>query len=1204
MTDRIDSHRWSRASAFGLGLFTIGAQTALLREYLVLFRGNELAIGFFFACWFIWVATGATLVRRAEHLRRFVFDRVAGLLALHPACALLGLLALVSVRHLLGVPPYEPMPPVGLFLGAFVASAPVSLVTGLLFPALCDRSGPDERSGASTGYVAESAGAFLGGVLATLAFLGGMDGVQVTAALGLFPVALSFGKMVQTRRRTFGVLAFVCSLPLLAVLIPPAGPAIRNWIADVRLDANLLEGELIEERHTPYQLLTVARLPDQEVVLANGAIESVFPPGPGAEGEAALLAAQPTFRNRAVILGQGASPLAWTLRRYFSRVTIVSVDSAATEILGEDRPIPPGYSGSPEFLTDDPRRFVRRDHGLEADLVVLATPEPGTLLANRMYTREFFEDLRNSLSPGGLVAVPVRSAENYLGTEFLRYGQSVWQTLGTVFPELAIIPGDTALILASMTPHRLSVDPTELARRYEEFAPRPQPYPAEGFSTLVRPDRAESTRAAYGSDKTPGDLVNLDDRPLAAFLFLLTMLKQSESPGTRLLWSIHEAGWWLPWVVLVILFLVILRYRIRQGPKPAGFATAITMVVVGFASISASVALLASFQSSLGAVYGEVGAATGLVMAGLGIGAALSARLTRGISTDRVRRCSIAFICFAGALFLAVPVALEAIPSSGPLAARVLFGALFLGSGVLTGAAWPLAAAMADRGGIAARMESSDHWGAALGAGMTGVFVMSVFGLDTTFHLIAGLFGLVALSLILDTLLRSEAGTSWFDSRSGMFLSFRSFPFSASSAVLLFVSLSALVMFHGADTSESGMVTRFDPEAIRRHESFSSQSFESDPFHHHRLEGVVEPSGNAVLVATQAVVPAVKGYGGPMNLLLSVGSDGIIRRTAVLAHNETPSYVTGLPSFLHDFVGSDVRRILDASSRKAVDAMTGATVTRNAVLQTLDGTREAVATELLGLPAEGTAEPDSWYRSLAHPESIYVALFLVAAVFVHLRGGPMARLVFLLTSLVIGGWVFNIQLSASWLLALFRWELPSFGANTPLFLLTLGVLGLSILFGPLYCAHICPFGALQEILGRLSKRLGIRTLPPADLSDRARGIKYLLLSLVVLSLFSRDPSSAVGWDPLGAVFSGRFEGVAWVLVALALGGSLLFFRFWCRVFCPVGAFFLLFNRIAGFLGLGPARHYPLCDLGVKGPADIECLQCNRCLREPPMTVER
>jgi polyferredoxin len=68
-----------------------------------------------------------------------------------------------------------------------------------------------------------------------------------------------------------------------------------------------------------------------------------------------------------------------------------------------------------------------------------------------------------------------------------------------------------------------------------------------------------------------------------------------------------------------------------------------------------------------------------------------------------------------------------------------------------------------------------------------------------------------------------------------------------------------------------------------------------------------------------------------------------------------------------------------------------------------------------------------------------------------------------------------------------------------------------------------------------------------------------------------------------------------VLTGAVIAGSLVYYRFWCRYLCPLGAFLALGNKLALLQRLGPRRRFEHCDLGVKGDHDLDCIRCHRCL---------
>jgi NosR/NirI family nitrous oxide reductase transcriptional regulator len=110
-----------------------------------------------------------------------------------------------------------------------------------------------------------------------------------------------------------------------------------------------------------------------------------------------------------------------------------------------------------------------------------------------------------------------------------------------------------------------------------------------------------------------------------------------------------------------------------------------------------------------------------------------------------------------------------------------------------------------------------------------------------------------------------------------------------------------------------------------------------------------------------------------------------------------------------------------------------------------------------------------------------------------------------------------------------------------------------------------------------------------------RWVKFLLLAFLLIAVWvSREPTWA-SFDPMQHAFGGRLGGWMLVLVILTVGGSLLYVRFWCRYFCPMGAFLALSNKVAVLQRLAPKRRFEHCDLGVRGELDLDCIRCGRCV---------
>lgn len=190
-------------------------------------------------------------------------------------------------------------------------------------------------------------------------------------------------------------------------------------------------------------------------------------------------------------------------------------------------------------------------------------------------------------------------------------------------------------------------------------------------------------------------------------------------------------------------------------------------------------------------------------------------------------------------------------------------------------------------------------------------------------------------------------------------------------------------------------------------------------------------------------------------------------------------------------------------------------------------------------------------------------------------------------------------------------------------LITIAVVFLvTAVWGRFFCGFLCSFGALQELIFRVSQKLVPHKATLPAWADRAfRYLKYLVLAFLVVGLWIMAlpmDSSLSPWGIFGMLLSGNLSVMAaaiptvgFLLLLVFAVGSLFVERFFCRYFCPLGA---LFTLISGKRFYKIRRHQARCtrcglcekscSMGVpilkQGVVSSgECINCMECVTVCP-----
>ncbi len=289
------------------------------------------------------------------------------------------------------------------------------------------------------------------------------------------------------------------------------------------------------------------------------------------------------------------------------------------------------------------------------------------------------------------------------------------------------------------------------------------------------------------------------------------------------------------------------------------------------------------------------------------------------------------------------------------------------------------------------------------------------------------------------------------------------------------------------------------------------------------------------------------GWGGPALVSTRIDTSGYVDDVAVINHKETPAFFAQLQkkSFFEQYKG---KYIADNFSIDGdVDVISGATISSLGFNKAVKESSHYLAA------AEFQMEFAESNFSISYTDPAYFILLLFALAYFGTRFRLKKYLIIVqLISVVLLGFMLNYPLSVSHITSLLMGFFPSPDRNLIWYIL-LGSIGVMILFvgRNLYCAWICPFGAIQELLNKVS---GI-SLPVSPILKKMGKFSsgFIAWFAVCVIFISRNP--AVGsFEPFAALFSFKGFGIIWIILPVLIFSSFLIKRMWCRYFCPVGFF--------------------------------------------------
>ncbi len=324
---------------------------------------------------------------------------------------------------------------------------------------------------------------------------------------------------------------------------------------------------------------------------------------------------------------------------------------------------------------------------------------------------------------------------------------------------------------------------------------------------------------------------------------------------------------------------------------------------------------------------------------------------------------------------------------------------------------------------------------------------------------------------------------------------------------------------------------------------------------------VYDGSGQQIgyVLRTMPHVESIIGYRGWTDALVAFDPALRVIGVKVRGSQDTRDHVgdvKGDPYFLQTWNGKPWDEIARTTPEEAgIEGVSGATMTSMAVA-------EGIMRRLASADA-ALAVPPPPFRITSR--DIGLALVIAAALvlaFTGTHGRKWIRRSFQVFVIVYVGFLTGDLLAQSLIVGWAQQGSTPWRTAFGLVLLLAAALAIPWASGkPLYCQHICPHGAAQELIGRIAPRRW-RIVLPKDFASGLKWLPPLLLGFVVTVSMLVLPIDLAHIEPFDAYV---IKAAGWATLSIALVGliaSLFVPMAYCHYGCPTGAL-LNFVRARG-----------------------------------------
>ncbi len=311
---------------------------------------------------------------------------------------------------------------------------------------------------------------------------------------------------------------------------------------------------------------------------------------------------------------------------------------------------------------------------------------------------------------------------------------------------------------------------------------------------------------------------------------------------------------------------------------------------------------------------------------------------------------------------------------------------------------------------------------------------------------------------------------------------------------------------------------------------------------------VSDASGKIIgyIISSKPYSDSLVGFAGPVHFIMGIDTKNNLVGIKLTEHNESPGYIDFITKegFFSKLKDMPLSKIIN----EPIDAVSGASMTTNVIIKALKQKTAEYNKTII------KTRNQNLKKKIINGLSLVVIVFSLLCFFT--KTFKKYRILLLVSSVLILGFLNGTLLSMFLLHGWILNGIPLFTQSILALIFILAVLIPLFVNKSFYCDYLCPFGAAQELAGKIiQKKIAV---PYRD-TLIIKHLRTIIFNIIIILLVIGISFDLTNFEPFSAFVFVSASAVAITLALVFIILSVFFNKPWCYYFCPTGRFLALFR---------------------------------------------